>query len=346
VKRTVGAWLLIVLAGPLASVAPVEFAPLAAGDRPQDGRAVAQGQDLEKLSGVFRRYRADPKRRAEAVKQLTAAGPQAVATAKDLIDGELRRLATGVAGPSPSSPLDDKIAQLRKVLAELRAAAALSKEQIEQVGLPALNGLTLLYQQRQVQVLRQRAKFARVHQQLQQFAEFLRLLEAEWKGGESPLPVQEYRQQTEQLLGKIVDPEQARAERIMAEDAKLAGRLDPQAAEGMQGLNQLRIVCGLAPLSVDLKLCQAAAEHSADMQSQQFFSHESPLPGKRTFQDRAAKAGTTASGENIYMGSVSASSAGKAWFLSPSHHKNMLSEQHRRQGLGHSGQYWTHLFGP
>jgi len=326
VKWTVGVLLLIVVAGLPAS-------------------AAEQGQELGKLSGVFRRFRADPKRRAEAIRQLAAAGPQGIAAAKDLIDGELRRMAVGVEGPSPGGALDEKIAQVRKVLAELRADEGLTKEKIEQVGLPALNGLTLLYQQRQSQLLRHRAKFTRARQQLEQFAELLRLLEAEWKGAESPLPVQDYLQQTDQLLGKIVDPEQAKAERIMAENAKLAGRLDPRVVEGMQGLNQLRIVCGLPPLLIDLKLCQAATEHSADMQSHSFFSHESPLPGKRTFQDRAAKAGTTASGENIYVGSVSASSAGRAWFLSPGHHKNMLNQQHRRQGLGHSGQYWTHMFG-
>jgi uncharacterized protein YkwD len=340
-----GIWLLTMLAGLTLSAVHAEAAPPAAGHHPQDGRAAEQGQQLDKLSSVFRRLRADPKRRAEAIRQLAAAGPEGIATAKDLIEKELGRMAAGVDGPSPSGALDEKIAQLRKVLAELRADAALTKEKIEQVGLPALNGLTVLYQQRQSQLLRHRAKFARVQQQLQQFAELLRLLEAEWKGTQAPLPVQDYLQQTDQLLGKIVDPEQENAERIMAENAQLAGRLDPKVVEGMQGLNHLRIVCGLSPLAVDLKLCQAAAEHSADMQSHKFFSHESPLPGKRTFQDRAQKVGTTASGENIYVGSVSASSAGKTWFLSPGHHKNMLNQQHHRQGLGRSGQYWTHLFG-
>ena len=81
------------------------------------------------------------------------------------------------------------------------------------------------------------------------------------------------------------------------------------------------------------------------MQSQNFFSHESPVPDKNTPWDRAKLAGTTASGENIYMGSNVSIEAIKAWFLSPGHHKNMLSEGQRRQGLGREAKYWTQMFG-
>ena len=304
-----------------------------------------QKQQLGKLASTFRRYRTSPRRRADAVKQLAAAGTQGIATAEDLIGKELERLATGVVGPAPTAPLDEKIEQLRKVLAKLRADEALTQQKIKQIGLPTLNRLIALCRQRQSEVLRHRTKYARTLRQLEQFAEFLRLVEAEWQAEAAPLPVKDYLEQTGQLLGKIVDRDYEEAQRIMAQNAKLAQRFDPNAMAGMRGLNQLRVICGLGPLAVDLKLCQAATGHSADMRLHKFFSHESPLPGKRTFQDRAKKAGTTASGENIYTGSISSASAVKAWFLSPGHHKNMLGDKHRRQGLGHSGKYWTHLFG-
>ena len=81
------------------------------------------------------------------------------------------------------------------------------------------------------------------------------------------------------------------------------------------------------------------------MQQFNFFAHESPVPGRTTFSDRAKQAGTTASGENIQMGAFKSADAVKDWFLSPGHHKNMLSENHLRQGLGQAGKYWTQEFG-
>ncbi len=328
----------IILAGLIAAVICVE--PLGAAGPP----ALDQ-RELAKLSGLFRRHRARPKQRAEAVEQLTAAGAEGIAAAKDLIDKEHHRLAASIRGLSPSTPQDEQIEQLRTLLAKLRADPELTKEKLQKIGFPALSRLTVLCQQRQSQLFRQRGKLAKARQQLGQFAEFLQLLAAQWKETAPPLPLKDYQQQIGQLLEKIVDRRAERAQQIMAENTKLAGRLDPAAVQGMRGLNQLRVVCGLEPLAFDPKLCQAAIGHSTDMRQHKFFAHESPLPGKRTFQDRARLAGTTASGENIYTGGVSATSAGKAWFLSPGHHKNMLSETHRRQGLGRSGNYWTHVFG-
>jgi uncharacterized protein YkwD len=69
------------------------------------------------------------------------------------------------------------------------------------------------------------------------------------------------------------------------------------------------------------------------------------VPGKTLPWDRAKLEGTTASGENIFRGSAVAAEAIKGWFLSPGHHKNMLGEGHRRQGLGRAGEYWTEEFG-
>jgi uncharacterized protein YkwD len=110
-------------------------------------------------------------------------------------------------------------------------------------------------------------------------------------------------------------------------------------------LNVARTICGLRPLLYDAKLCEAAQGHSQDMATRDFFSHESPLSGKKTFSDRAKLAGTSASGENIYKGSSVSTEALKAWFVSPGHHKNMFSESARRQGLGHDGKLWTQMFG-
>jgi autotransporter-associated beta strand protein len=75
-----------------------------------------------------------------------------------------------------------------------------------------------------------------------------------------------------------------------------------------------------------------------------FFSHESPLEGKKSPWDRAKLKGATASAENIISGQRDGKSANMAWFHSPGHHKNMLGE-HARVGIGRSGTHYTEMFG-
>ena len=74
------------------------------------------------------------------------------------------------------------------------------------------------------------------------------------------------------------------------------------------------------------------------------FAHESPVEGKRTPWDRAARFGTSASGENIAGGQTTGAGANLGWWYSPGHHKNMLGG-FGRVGLGRSGELWTQMFG-
>lgn len=114
---------------------------------------------------------------------------------------------------------------------------------------------------------------------------------------------------------------------------------------GIEECNELRMLVGLNALVLDPKLCEAARDHSTDMAEKGFFAHESPVPGKKSPWDRAKNFGTTASGENIYMGSSDPHGANMGWFYSPGHHKNMFSPGQRRIGLGCSGNHWTEMFG-
>jgi uncharacterized protein YkwD len=135
--------------------------------------------------------------------------------------------------------------------------------------------------------------------------------------------------------------------RIMEENDKIAAKAEIPADEraGIRELNEWRLLLGLNALVIDPKLSEACRGHSEDMHKHRFFAHESPLPGKRTPWDRAANAGTKASGENIYMGSTSPASANKGWFYSPGHHKNMFKPRHTRIGLGRYQTHWTQMFG-
>lgn len=135
--------------------------------------------------------------------------------------------------------------------------------------------------------------------------------------------------------------------RIMEANDKIARNAGIPADErqGIRELNEWRLILGLNALIIDPKLSEASRGHSEDMNKHRFFAHESPLPGKKTPWNRAANAGTKASGENIYMGSTSPASANKGWFYSPGHHKNMFKASHTRIGLGRYQRHWTQMFG-
>jgi len=113
---------------------------------------------------------------------------------------------------------------------------------------------------------------------------------------------------------------------------------------GIAELNRIRMRLGLGVLAIDVKLCAAARDHSADMLALGFFAHESPVPGKRTPGERAARFGTSAGAENIAFGQASGSEAITAWWYSPGHHRNLLSGA-ARVGLGRAGHHWTQMFG-
>jgi uncharacterized protein YkwD len=120
--------------------------------------------------------------------------------------------------------------------------------------------------------------------------------------------------------------------------------LDADERATIQGLNQHRRQQGLAPFEVDAALCRAAKGHSHDMQRMGFFSHDSPVPGKRSFMDRAKLARTSASAENIAKAG-NAPAAVAMWMKSQGHRQNILNPNNRRIGIGRSGNYYTTVFG-
>lgn len=143
------------------------------------------------------------------------------------------------------------------------------------------------------------------------------------------------------LLGLPLSP---RDRRTVQENALLRPAMDAEEFSGTRALNTLRYLLGLSMVRIDPKLGDAARDHSDDMVRLSFFDHSSPVPGKRSFADRASRFGTSASSENIATGHDTGESAIRGWWYSPGHHRNMLGN-HVRTGLGRSGTMWTQLFG-
>lgn len=302
--------------------------PVAAADAATTRRALA----------VLKAPRPSPEKLTAAVGELIAAGPEAAAGLAAHVDRDVRRLAAVAESRPKTAQFDDEIATLRETLRKLREDPELSKEQLERAGLPALEALQSAWSRRDAALASWRTKQATARGQVERLAAVVQAWQA--AGGDAA----EAAARVAAVQGQL-GPDDPAAERVAAENAALAAGLAADVVPAMNAVNAMRIACGLAPLVFDAKLCTAAATHSRDMESQGFFAHESPLPGKKTFGDRAALAGTTASGENIFMGSTAGADAVRAWFLSPGHHKNMFGADHARQGLGRSGKHWTQLFG-
>ncbi len=149
----------------------------------------------------------------------------------------------------------------------------------------------------------------------------------------------------EQLAGLLVLAEGNRDHaQVLTENVPLERQIRPEEVRGIRRLNALRLLLGVRPLAIDVKLCLACRDHSKDMAEKGFFSHDSPVPGKARFSDRARNFGTTAGGENIHKGSTDGPDAITSWWHSPGHLKNMMRGW-SRTGLGHYEKHWTQLFG-
>lgn len=139
-------------------------------------------------------------------------------------------------------------------------------------------------------------------------------------------------------------PLDGRDQKALADNEALRAAMAPEEYAGTLELNRIRIALGLCALRIDEKLGAAARDHSNDMRTLGFFSHTSPVDGKHSPGDRAARMGTSASAENIAAGQDTGLGAITAWWYSPGHHKNMLGD-HARTGLGRSETLWTQMFG-
>jgi uncharacterized YkwD family protein len=111
-------------------------------------------------------------------------------------------------------------------------------------------------------------------------------------------------------------------------------------------VNQERVSYGLAPLTLNVQLCDGARLKSQDMHDNRYFDHNSPTYG--TPYDMMASLGITyaSAGENIAMGYATAEAVVNAWMNSPGHRANILSENFTEIGVGHvaDGNYWTQWF--
>jgi len=325
-----------------------------------------QRRRMYELLREYTNTKKDPDRRAEVVDELVALGPVAASQLLSRVDREVRmkhprytmafeRAAMKVAADREKE-IDKK--QLEEDLAALkRLEGNPTKADAEKSGWPAMLRLKALYTMDPADVLAADEKLADVREELVRFGTWadacrgpvLETLRAQGRDTSSvDVGLMSFAE-------RLTMEESGAATRafsiarkhapILKANAPLLGQVDKETAIGIRDLNLMRMIMGHAPLRIDLKLCTAAHDHSEDMRTRNFFDHVSPVPGKRNVGDRAKMAGTTASGENIYRGKDRALDANLGWFHSPGHFTNMFRPSFKRIGIGHSGGFWTQVFG-
>ena len=105
--------------------------------------------------------------------------------------------------------------------------------------------------------------------------------------------------------------------------------------------NEVRTVRGLSALTLHPALTQAASSHAAEMLEMNYFSHTSPLPGRRSTRQRVQLYGANPRKlcENIfecsgYDVSLVARFAMESFLQSPQHRNNLLDPQATHFGIG------------
>ncbi len=297
------------------------------------------------LLGEYRKYHNNPTKRFLLARQLKSLGQPSYGRILKIVERDLNKqiaaytqtfqqAAKQVTADRIREAGDGVIDKLRNDVA--KTLKKTTKENIKKWATPALNKLKthLLFDRQEVIKRSKAVRDQRAALELE--AKTWKML-TDKKLEDLILPAE-----TSATSAAIIGSADAIA--ILNANRLLLAKLDPQEAEGIRYLNQIRILVGMKPLAIDMKLVKASRGHSSDMKQHKFFSHTSPLSGKKTPWDRAKLAGTRASGENIAAGTNSGRGAIHMWWNSPGHFKNMLGK-HRRIGLGKNGRLWTQMFG-
>lgn len=99
------------------------------------------------------------------------------------------------------------------------------------------------------------------------------------------------------------------------------------------------------PLTWNVLLELAAANHSKDMQERKYFSHNSPNGTTPKMRVQAAGYNYTWMGENIASGPKTELAVINGWLGSPDHCKNLMGALFREMGIARADNYWTQVLG-
>jgi uncharacterized protein YkwD len=105
-------------------------------------------------------------------------------------------------------------------------------------------------------------------------------------------------------------------------------------------INHFRAECGRGPVSLSLRLENAAQAHSADMARTHNFSHSGSSGASWIARIRYWGYRGDWIGENLAVGNITARKVMAMWKASPPHRANLLNGHFSRVGVGaHAGSY-------
>ena len=322
-----------------------------------------QRREVAILLTRFRRAKTEPEKRTEAVDGLLKIGGPAPAKLLALITKELAPLqaryrsvfykaAKGFLHTRFTDRDPKEVDSLRQTVLALRKTANLTKDQIVAKGDPAMAKLNELLWIDPQEILdatpalqTQRKALETIGPHWQRAADHVAEFGPKREGAPDEAPRFEDLIRADEMLATTLTLATNDLDRkALIANVTLEARIEFEEANGIRDLNRMRLLLGLKPLRIDVKLCEAGRDHSKDMVEKKFFAHQSPVSGKREPWDRAKRFGTTAHAENIAAGAGTGPGANRQWFHSPGHHKNMLGG-HSRVGLGRHHKTWTQMFG-
>ncbi len=324
--------------------------------------AWAQPQRLDiaeraRLRGLLESYRvagADAARRREIADEILAIGDGKVAAAELLgritsdlnaplnrYSADLGRLAQAAVAENLRQVQASHLHRLSRDFRSLQQRGTVDAATIRATAEPAMNELRRAYVADAEKLITGNEVLRRHRQQIMEWA-------GDWGRcqamlGEADADFGQWLKLYEYLVVSRAGLPGAASQRLARNEADLL-TIDPGEAMAVRDLNIMRVLGGIRPLQVDLRLSEAARGHSQDMREHRFFSHTSPVSGKRTMEERGGRVGVAVHGENIFQGSTDPFVANRWWFRSPGHHINMFRDSFSRIGVGRSGVYWTQNF--
>lgn len=307
--------------------------------------------DIQRLVINFRRAAGNAEKRKIAADKLLELGPKGAKILRNIIGPDLpRRMASyRITFCNKAKSIGRAkfratgMARIKKWQAQFRSTGAITKESLKAKAGPAMDALLEAMVPKRQEVLESsKSLTARREEILALDSIAARCRDAlGLKAGDKDLSkTLKHQEKLLSLMGVYMADKHRK---WLDSDMRKFGRMSLDEWCGFVHLNLVRMLLGLRPMRIELKLSAAARDHSKDMAERKFFAHESPVPGKKTPWDRAARQGTKCSGECI-AGSRSGPGAIRAWFFSPGHHVIIMSKA-SKVGIGGYRGKWTLMTG-
>jgi Uncharacterized protein with SCP/PR1 domains len=109
-------------------------------------------------------------------------------------------------------------------------------------------------------------------------------------------------------------------------------------------VNRERANAGAPPLRVNARLTEMALTKAQEMDSRNYFSHNSPSYGSPFEMMKLFGISFRSAGENIAQGQSGPSEVMEQWMSNPSHRANILNSRFTEIGIAYYNQIWVQEF--